>query len=59
MEQRSPLSGPHYDKCFQEQRLGLICNFKISLETNNFAKGIRDLYKFIAAIAAREVTLSP
>ena len=43
--------------CFQDQRLGQIC--KSALETNSFAKGIRDLYRFIAPIASRNVTVSP
>ena len=33
--------------------------FKISLETNSFAKGVRDLYRVIAPIAYRKVTVSP
>ena len=32
---------------------------KISLERHSFAKGIRDLYRVIAPIASRKVTVSP
>ena len=32
---------------------------KISLETNSFAKGIRDICRVIAPIASRKVTVSP
>ena len=59
MEQRSPLSGPHYDMLSRPTIGTNLQILKISLETNSFAKGIRDLYRVIAPIASRKVTVSP
>ena len=43
--------------CFNDWDKSAI--LQISLETNSFAKGIRDLYRVIAPIASRNVTVSP